>query len=105
VPILETLLTPILSAAATLVTVGIGWGQIKKGQDVTQNRITELQRTVELHVSEIARDLKEIPELYVRRDVDQQRNRLIDERSDAMKGMLQDIKGELQDLRRQKDNK
>ena len=66
----------------------------------TKTRVSLQIRQLETRLMELITELRLVPTLYVRTDVDLQRNRLIDERDASIRSILNDIKDELKHLRR-----
>lgn len=90
----------VFSVAAVVVSVGVAWGRITKGQAELRTKLIDTQKQLEARLLEAIQELRLIPTLYVRTDVDLQRNRLMDERDASIRGILNDIKDELKHLRR-----
>ncbi len=90
----------VVSAAVVVVSAGAAWGKISKGQIDLRSRLIDTQKQLETRLLELIAELRLIPTLYVRTDVDLQRNRLMDERDASIRGILNDIKDELKHLRR-----
>ncbi len=85
---------------AVVVSLGVAYGKIAKGQAELRTKLIDTQRQLETRLMELITELRLVPTLYVRTDVDLQRNRLMDERDASIRGILNDIKDELKHLRR-----
>lgn len=96
----SSLVGTVVSVTAIVVSAGVAWGKISKGQTELRTKLIDTQRQLETRLLELIQELHLIPTLYVRTDVDLQRNRLMDERDASIRGILNDIKDELKHLRR-----
>ncbi len=98
------IITTLISVVMTILTAGIAWGKLYNGQVQLSRKIVDLQQQMDLRMKEIMDELHEIPKLYVRIDVDQQREKLMDAREATLQKILQEIKDELRALRQRATN-
>ncbi len=98
---IENIISMAVSVGMVVVSAGIAWGKLGKGQADLRTKLTDVQRQIETRLLEMMVELRTIPNIYVRADVDQQRNKLMDERDTAIRNILNDIKEELKHIRRE----
>ncbi len=96
----ETIVSVAVSVTVVVVSVGVAWGKLGRGQSELRSKLIDVQQQIEARLTELITELRNIPNIYVRSDVDDQRNKLIDERDIAIRSILNDIKEELKHIRR-----
>jgi len=97
---IESMIGVALSVTVVVVSVGVAWGKLAKGQADLKAKLIDVQHRVEGRLADIVLEMKNFPTIYVRTDVDNERNKLMDERDTSIRIILNDIRDELKHLRR-----
>lgn len=94
------LVNPLVTIIVMLLALGIAWGKLNQGQESLATKLAEAEVRLDEKLALLASDLREIPHLYVRADVDLQSTRLMDQRINNIAQSLTDIRNDLRSLRR-----
>lgn len=86
----------IAKIAGPILAIGIAYGLLSSGQKTQAKNQDEMA----VKFDGLQKMIGELPETYVTIRADQQRQKWLDERDEATKGLLKDIKDELKGLRK-----